>query len=112
MMGKEEPVTHCPTLDDLLDELGRYGHTEFWYKETDIGVPGTSGARRLRRIFTRDNREIARWGCNGRRWDFFPAHSMPNEDPYCSPPADANRIDSSLASEIQWHADMNDVYKS
>ncbi|MEG6138928.1 hypothetical protein [Enterobacter kobei] len=112
MMDDEKPVTYFERLDDLLTELSKYGHSEFWYRETDIGVPGTPGARRLRRILTRDNRDIARWGFNGRRWDFFPAHSTPNKDLCCSPPANAERIDSTLASEVQWHADMDDVYKS
>lgn len=112
MADEEEPVTHCGCLDDLLSELAKYGHTEFWYKQTDIGAAGTSGARRLRRIFTRDNREIARWGISGYRWDFLPAYSMPNKDINCKPPSDAVLIVPELAAEIQLYADAGDVYQS
>ncbi|HFZ1748379.1 hypothetical protein [Klebsiella oxytoca] len=108
----KNPITHFERLDDLLTELAKYDHTEFWYKETNIGVPGTSGARCLRRIFTRDNREIARWGFNGRRWDFLPAYLVPNEDVNCKSPSDAELIVPALMAEIQWNADMSDNYKS
>lgn len=112
MEHKEKPVTHFERLDDLLSELARYDHMEFWYKETNTGVPRASGARCLRRIFTRNNREIARWGFKGRRWDFLPAYLEPNKDGNCNPPSDAELIVPALTAEIQWNADMNDVYKS
>lgn len=112
MMDDLQPVTYFGSLTDLLIELGKYGHAEFWYKETDIGVPGTTGARRLKRIFTRDDREIARWGINGYRWDFLPAYSVPNKDGNCKPPSDAVLIVPELAAEIQLYADAGNVYLS
>ncbi|MGP1204977.1 hypothetical protein ACJ8HS_24605 [Serratia sp. CY40304] len=111
-MDEDEPVTHFECLDDLLTELSKYGHTEFWYKETGIGVPGTPGARRLKRIFTRDNREIARWGINGHRWDFLPAYPVPNKNGNCRPPTDANFIGPELRSLIQFNADLDGVQTS
>lgn len=112
MEDDEKSVTHFEDLHDLLTELSKFGHSEFWFKETVIGVPGTPGKRRLRRILTRDNRDIARWGINGRRWDFLPAYPVPNKDVNCKPPSDATLIVPELAQEIQLYAQLDDVYKS